>query len=54
VAATEPEHIIRKAEFDLAINSLDERISEVAAILDSLSLDELFGKAVDNLAAVIG
>ena len=26
IAATEPEHVVRKAEFDIAVQSLDERI----------------------------
>jgi hypothetical protein len=53
VPATEPDHVIRKAEFDDAVGSLDERIKEVAAILGSLPLDEL-DKAVSDLAEVVG
>jgi hypothetical protein len=44
---------MRKAEFDDAVGSLDERINEVAAILGSLPLDEL-DKAVSDLAEVVG
>jgi len=34
VAATEPEHVVRKAEFDLAVSELDERIVAVEKTLD--------------------
>ena len=53
VPATLPEHLIRKAEFDDTVGSLETRINEVAAILDSLPLDEL-DQAVSELAEVIG
>ncbi|HBT77649.1 MAG TPA: hypothetical protein DEB39_12175 [Planctomycetaceae bacterium] len=33
-AATEPEHVIRKAEFDIAVESLDERIVVIEKTLD--------------------
>ena len=43
IAATEPEHVVRKAELDLAAQSLDERIG----VLE----DELLGAhtVLDNL-----
>jgi hypothetical protein len=34
IAATEPEHVVRKAEFDLAVSELDERIVAVEKTLD--------------------
>ncbi len=33
-AATEPEHVIRKAEFDLAVEAIDERIVVIEKTLD--------------------
>jgi hypothetical protein len=52
VPATEPDHVMRKAEFDDAVGSLDERIKEVAAILGALPLDEL-DKAVSDLTEAV-
>jgi len=42
VAATEPEHVVRKAEFDLTVSVLDERIVAVEKTLD----ERIIGPAV--------